>query len=189
LTFDDGPNPAVTPALLDLLDRYQAKATFFLIGKWIGPAAALAKEISARGHTIGNHTQTHRALVWRSRSIITEELQRCAEAIEAATALTSHWMRPPFGFRGPLLDGVARKRGERVAMWSALAYDWKPQPAARVIERLRGVRGGDIVLLHDGDPHLPDGDRHHTVSALEHWLPRWQEAGIRFVTLDAIGEK
>ena len=69
-------------------------------------------------------------------------------------------------------------------MWSASAHDWDVQPAERVIRRLRSVRGGDIVLMHDGDHRMPEGDRRHTVAALEYWLPRWKDAGLRFVTLD-----
>ena len=71
-------------------------------------------------------------------------------------------------------------------MWSAMAYDWKPQPAERVIKRLRGARGGDIVLLHDADHRQPQSDRSHTVAALEYWLPRWNDSGIRFVSVDEV---
>ncbi len=185
LTFDDGPNPAVTPALLDLLDRHRTKATFFLIGAWVSQAPVLAKEIAARGHSVGNHTETHPALALRSAQRITNELDRCDEAIESATGTKPRWMRPPFGFRSPLLDGIVRKRGGAgVVMWSAWARDWKPQPAGPVIERLRRARGGDIVLLHDGDHRVINGDRGHTVATLEYWVPRWKDSGIRFVTLD-----
>jgi len=187
LTFDDGPNPSATPALLDLLGRHEVKATFFLIGEHVKAAAVLAKEIAARGHTIGNHTQTHPALTFLPPSRIADELDRCDDAIEAATGARPRWMRPPFGFRSPLLDGIVRKRGAGVVMWSVLARDWKPQPAEPVIRRLRRTRGGDIVLLHDGDHRAMNADRRHTVAALEHWLPRWKDAGIRFVTLDELG--
>ena len=185
LTFDDGPNPAATPLLLDLLDRHNAHATFFLIGEHVRAFPALAKEIARRGHTIGNHTETHPALTFLSRRRIAEELDRCDDAIAAAIGQKSRWMRPPFGFRGPQLGGVVRSRGvAAVVMWSVWARDWKPQPARPVIQRLRRARGGDIVLLHDGDHRRLEGDRRHTVAALEYWLPRWKDAGMRFVTLD-----
>jgi peptidoglycan/xylan/chitin deacetylase (PgdA/CDA1 family) len=71
-----------------------------------------------------------------------------------------------------------------VAVWPAWARDWKPQPAGLVIERLRGARGGDIVLLRDRDHRVISGDRRHAVAALEYWLPQWKDSGIRFVTLD-----
>ena len=189
LTFDDGPNPAATPALLDLLDKDDARATFFLIGQHVRAFPALAREIAARGHAIGNHTETHPSLIFLSRAKLREELNRCREAILSAVGGTEpRWMRPPFGFRGPQLDAVVRELGySGVAMWSKWAWDWKPQPAERVIHRLRRVIGGDIVLLHDGDHRLLEGDRRHTVAAIAHWLPRWKDAGMRFVTLDAIG--
>jgi peptidoglycan/xylan/chitin deacetylase (PgdA/CDA1 family) len=187
LTFDDGPNPVVTPGLLDLLDRHGVKATFFLIGEWVRAAPLLAAEIASRGHTVGNHTNSHPALTFLSPTRIAEELKRCDDAIETATGHKPRWMRPPFGFRSPLLGGIVQKRGDRgVVMWSQWARDWKPQPVERVTRRLRGVRGGDIVLLHDGDHRVPNGDRSHTVAALEHWLPRWKDAGFKFAALDVM---
>ncbi len=190
LTFDDGPNPAVTPQLLDLLSRHNVRANFFLIGKFVRACPGLTAEIAARGHAIGNHTETHPNLMWLSPRRIAEELQRCNEAIAAATGREARWMRPPYGFRGPQLAGVVRRLGGAgVMMWSAMARDWKPQPAEPVIERLRRARGGDIVLLHDGDHRRLGGDRQHTVTALEFWLPRWKDAGIRLVALDAVNRQ
>jgi peptidoglycan/xylan/chitin deacetylase (PgdA/CDA1 family) len=185
LTFDDGPNPKITPQLLDLLDRHKVHATFFLIGKHVRAFPAIAKEIAERGHTVGNHTETHPKLTFLSSPRIDQELDRCDAAIAEATGNVPRWMRPPFGFRGPQLDAVVRRHGGAgVVMWSAFAWDWKPQPAERVIERLRGARGSDIVLLHDGDHKVLEGDRRHTLIAVEHWLPRWMDAGIRLVNLD-----
>jgi len=185
LTFDDGPNPAATPALLDLLDAHDARATFFLIGRHVRAFPALAREVAARGHAIGNHTETHPNLIFLPAQKLREELERCREAIASATGRELRWMRPPFGFRGPQLGGVVCALGySGVAMWSKWAWDWKPQPAEPVIRRLRRVSGGDIVLLHDGDHRVLEGDRRHTIAALEHWLPRWKDAGMRFVTLD-----
>jgi peptidoglycan/xylan/chitin deacetylase (PgdA/CDA1 family) len=187
LTFDDGPNPALTPSILKLLERYEVKATFFLIGKWAAAAPQLVKDIASAGHTIGNHTDTHPALAFCSPSRIRVELDRCDEYIEAATGKRTRWMRPPYGFRGPQLGAAVRKVGAAgVVMWSAMARDWKPQAAESVIERLRPVQGGDIVLLHDGDPQVAGADRRHTALALNYWIPRWQEAGLRFVALDEI---
>jgi peptidoglycan-N-acetylglucosamine deacetylase len=187
LTFDDGPNPALTASLLELLHRNSVRATFFLIGKWAAAAPTLTAEIARAGHTIGNHTNTHPVLSFCSPRRISTELDRCDEAIEVATGKKPRWMRPPYGFRGPQLAGAVRKRGSAgVVMWSAMARDWKPQAAETVIERLRGVEGGDIVLLHDGDPHAANADRRHTALALEYWIPRWKDAGMRFTTLDEI---
>lgn len=185
LTFDDGPNPVITPQLLELLDRYDARATFFLMGRHVRAFPALASEIAARGHAIGNHTETHPKLTFLSSQRIGDELDSCREAIARATGRGARWMRPPFGFRGPQLDAVVRRCGfAGVVMWSIWTWDWKPQPAEPVIRRLRRAGGGDIVLLHDGDYRELEADRRHTVAALEYWLPRWKDAGIHFVTAD-----
>lgn len=190
LTFDDGPNPSITPMLLDLLERHKIHASFFLIGRHVRAFPALAKEIAVRGHSIGNHTDTHPKLTFLSPRRIKRELSRCDEAIEKATGFKTHWMRPPYGFRGPQLAPILRRRGDAdVVMWSIWARDWRPQPPEPVINRLRRAQGGDIVLLHDGDHRVLQGDRLHTVAALAHWLPRWKDAGLRFITLDELKRK
>lgn len=189
LTFDDGPNPAVTPSLLDMLDRHGAKATFFVIGRYTAAEPALVREIGARGHAIGNHTQTHPNLAFCSPAAIQRELGQCDEAVAGIMGKQPFWMRPPFGARSPALGGIVRQRGGAgVVMWSKWALDWKSQAAAPVIRRLAAVRGGDIVLLHDGDHRVARGDRQHTVAALAYWLPRWKDAGLGFVTLDGLAK-
>jgi len=191
LTFDDGPNPAVTPRLLDLLDRYSVPATFFVIGKFVRECPGLVQEMSACGHLVGNHTDTHANLIFQSRAAIQDELLRCQVAIAAAMAGTPRWMRPPYGYRSPLLGGEILRAGMRgVVMWSKICWDWKPQPPQRLIERLASVARvgrphGDVVVLHDGDHRALGGDRHHVVAALEHWLPRWRDAGNEFVTIES----
>jgi peptidoglycan/xylan/chitin deacetylase (PgdA/CDA1 family) len=187
LTFDDGPNPSVTPALLDLLDDHGAKATFFLIGRYAAAEPGLVRELAGRGHAIGNHTHTHPNLAFLSPAALQAQLQQCDEAIANIVGRPSLWMRPPFGARSPILNSIVRRRGGAgVVMWSKWGRDWAPQPSGRVIQRLARVEGGDILLLHDGDHRVARGDRRHTVEALAHWLPRWKNAGLRFVTLDGL---
>jgi peptidoglycan/xylan/chitin deacetylase (PgdA/CDA1 family) len=125
LTFDDGPNPAVTPRLLELFDRYSVQATFFLIGKFARACPELVREIVARGHLIGNHTDTHASLIFQSRSEIRGELAHCQDAIASATvAEPPRWMRPPYGYRSPLLRGEIRRAGmQGVVMWSKICWD------------------------------------------------------------------
>ncbi len=205
LTFDDGPNPAVTPDLLVLLERHAVSATFFLVGRFARACPELVREIVARGHMIGNHTETHANLVPLSRKRIEDELQRCQASISMALARefanAQTWMRPPFGFRGPQLAAVVRRAGLRgIAMWSRNCYDWKPQPPAKLIARLarvttsgsaktagcgRANSEAEIILLHDGDFRRLGSDRRHVLVALEYWLPRWRDAGIEFVTVDS----
>jgi len=147
LTFDDGPNPAHTPQFLKLLERYGAPATFFLVGRFARSCPELVREIADRGHSIGNHTETHANLAWLPAWRIEEELQACQDSILRALGFERDaapiLMRPPFGYRGPQLWSAVRHVGLRgVAMWSLKSYDWKLQPPARLIERLRRVGEG-----------------------------------------------
>ena len=135
-----------------MLEQNSVRATFFVIGKLVRAFPELAVEIVARGHTIANHTETHPRLISSGAASVREELLRCREAIAVGDLARHRWMRPPFGFRGPNLDSVVREmgfggRGDVVALGLGL------EAAARRTgdPRLRRVRGGDIVLLHDGD--------------------------------------
>jgi len=187
LTFDDGPNPRATPRLLDVLARHDVPATFFVMGRHARGWPKITAEIAARGHAIGNHTETHPNLIFLSPHQIVDELKRCRDAVAEATGRQTTYVRPPFGFRSPWFAAAARTtKHNDVIMWSRWAWDWKVQPAAPVIKRLRQVRGGDIVLLHDADHRILEGDRTHTVEAVAHWLPRWKDAGLGFTTLDAM---
>jgi peptidoglycan/xylan/chitin deacetylase (PgdA/CDA1 family) len=153
LTFDDGPNPRITPKLLDLLDRYKARATFFY-------------------------------------------------SIIAATGAPPRWLRPPFGTRNPWVVPVARELNQRVVMWTLIPGDWRATSSEWLIPRIEpiatraqrnlsaagaaggGATTGDILCLHDGSHRQLNADRLPTLAALEHWLPRWRDLGLEFVTID-----
>jgi peptidoglycan/xylan/chitin deacetylase (PgdA/CDA1 family) len=211
LTFDDGPNPAVTPQLLRLLARHGVKATFFLIGRHVRANASLAGEIVSAGHSVGNHTLSHVNLMRSSTRTARRELDLCSEEIAAACGARPRLLRPPYGLRRPGLKRIAAAVGlDWIVMWSRHAWDWRPQDHAKVSLRLQAVRGGDVVLLHDGcsrpfravgrasavrggevaPPHggLPEAapDQSHTVLALAEQLPRWIDQGYRFVTIDQL---
>src|SRR5215467_8545619 len=94
ITFDDGPNPAVTPKLLDLLDRYEVKATFFVSGRFVRECGALTREIADRGHLLANHTETHPNLFWLTPSAVRQELERCQDALHEATGDVAKYFRP-----------------------------------------------------------------------------------------------
>jgi len=200
LTFDDGPNPSITPKLLDLLDRHHAKATFFVIGKFIRECPALVKETAARGHVVGNHTNTHPNLFFCGTQETQEELRCCSDAIQQVTWAEPKLFRPPFGYRSPWLSEIVHQQGLRTVMWTLLPGDWRRKPVEWLIPRLAPIAqhaqeisrndkarddtpGGDILCLHDGNFRQQNGDRANTLAALEHWLPRWRDLGLEFVTI------
>jgi len=185
LTFDDGPNPAATPRLLDILDRHAARATFFLIGRWVQACSPIVREIAARGHAIANHTNTHPNLLFLSRPRIVGELMACQAAIEGAAGVRPALMRPPWGARGPQLWSAVEESGLRqVVTWTVLGRDWTAHGKQKLNERLGQVQGGDVVVLHDGYHRTLGADRGDTLRALEYWLPRWKDAGLACVGLE-----
>ncbi len=152
ITIDDGPDPAVTPRVLDVLDEHQARATFFCIGELVERHSELAREIVNRGHTIENHSQRHlhRFSVLGPRAIATE-IERAQETIERVTGRRPQFFRAPAGLRNPFLDPVLARMGLRLASWTRRGFDTVNPDASVVFERLtRKLRGGDILLLHDG---------------------------------------
>jgi peptidoglycan/xylan/chitin deacetylase (PgdA/CDA1 family) len=177
----------MTPQLLDLLEQYDARGTFFLIGRHVRACPALTAEIATRGHGIGNHTDTHPNLLWQSRRRILDELERCNASIADATGQRPRIMRPPWGYRPPQVYAAARDAGfGRPVLWSRSARDWTPQQSSQVICRLGGIHDGDIVLLHDGFHAAIGADRRHTVRALEYWLPRWKAEGLACISIGGV---
>jgi len=200
ITFDDGPNPAITPQLLNLLDRYNAKATFFVVGKFVRESPALTKEIVARGHLLGNHTDSHPNLFFCGPQETRDELIRGSEAIHQAAWLDPRWFRPPFGFRSPWLGEIVHRQNMRTVMWSLIPGDWRNKSADWLTGRMQPIADrarrklppgsgygggllGDILCLHDGYHAANNADRTRTLAALEYWLPRWRDLGLEFVTI------
>jgi peptidoglycan/xylan/chitin deacetylase (PgdA/CDA1 family) len=160
ITIDDGPDPAVTPKVLDLLDQHGAKATFFCIGELVEQHASLAREIVRRGHTIENHSQhhLHRFSVMGPAGM-RAEVARAQDAIEAVTGQRPRFFRAPAGLRSPFLEPVLAPLGLRLASWTRRGFDTvNPDPAVVYRRLTRDLRGGDILLLHDGHAaHTPSG--------------------------------
>ncbi len=201
ITFDDGPNPAITPKLLELLERHNAKATFFVVGRYARECPSLLKEIHSRGHVLGNHTDTHPNLFFCSPQETRHELNRCREAILSVTWEAPRWFRPPFGYRSPWLGAIVHEMNMRMVMWSLLPGDWRLKPVEWLTERMQPIatnaedfktqtavapkqEGGDILCLHDGNYLHQNGDRSRTLAALEYWLPRWRDLDLEFVTMN-----
>lgn len=152
LTFDDGPDPEVTPRVLDALDARAMKATFFVVGERALRHPALVAEIVGRGHAVENHSHRHStAFGWYGLRRLQRELAAAQAAIGVAAGMAPVFFRAPFGVRNPLLDPVLARFGLRYVSWTRRAFDTVARDPVRVATKLaRGLAAGDILLLHDG---------------------------------------
>jgi len=190
LTYDDGPNDPHTLRLLEVLAKHDVRATFFLIGRYAQQRPDIAREVIRLGHIVGNHTFTHPLLIFKNDADIREELQQCRQSLLDAVGGHSNLFRPPFGGRRPGTLRIAREMGLEPIMWNVTGYDWNAPPAA-VIERKisNRLRGGDVILLHDGGHKQMGADRSQTVLATEHLISRYKGEGYEFVTIPKMMER
>jgi peptidoglycan-N-acetylglucosamine deacetylase len=167
LTFDDGPDPRVTPMILDILARHGVKATFFVIGAWVERHRDLLRRMHEQGHVIGNHTfHHHRAGAFYRGRYWDDEIHRAEEAIEDALGVTPALFRPPMGIRTLHQSAALRRRGYRVVTWTRSARDGLNSSEARV-ERLADIaRAGDLLALHDGSDRPSAAGKIATAAAL-----------------------
>jgi peptidoglycan/xylan/chitin deacetylase (PgdA/CDA1 family) len=185
LTFDDGPSES-TPALLELLAEYDAKATFFMCGHNVRRYREIAKEVSAAGHEIGNHTDSHAALYFKSPEFIYRELALAQQSIHQITKVTPTFFRPPYGVRWPGLGSVQERLHLTGVMWTAIARDWK-WPASRISRLLlKKAANGAIFCLHDGRELERAPDIRATLEAVEFVLPILKERGFSLETVTGI---
>jgi peptidoglycan/xylan/chitin deacetylase (PgdA/CDA1 family) len=194
LSYDDGPNPKWTPKLMELLDRYDAKATFFLIGRWAGLEPGLIRELVAAGHAIGNHTHTHPTIPLLRAGELREELKKCRGAVEDAgetfsTIDGAALFRPPYGRRRPGSLRTLREDGYVPVTWSVTCYDWREKESGEQFgHRAMKAKDGDIILLHDGFDREPAYDRSRSLEATRMALEHHTARGARFVTVpDLVG--
>ncbi len=184
LTFDDGPNDPHTLNLLEVLSKHEVRATFFLIGGYVRQRPDIVQEIANQGHMIGNHTFTHPSLIWKTSSRVRKEIQQCRDAITDAVGEHSDLFRPPWGTRRPGVFQIVRRLGLQPVMWNVTGYDWDA-PSAEYIEQkvTAKIRGGDVVLLHDGSHAAFGTDRSQTVAAVDKLLTRYKAEGYESVTI------
>jgi peptidoglycan/xylan/chitin deacetylase (PgdA/CDA1 family) len=179
LTFDDGPSES-TPALLELLARHGAPATFFQCGANVRRLPEIAREVAAAGHEIGNHTDTHSKLYLKSSGFIYRELAAAEETIVQVTGTRPRFFRAPYGARWFGLRDAQRRLGLMGVMWTTIALDWE-WPAARVARRLlNGAGNGAIFCLHDGRRLETRPDIRVTLEAVREVLPKLIESGFHF---------
>lgn len=184
LTYDDGPNDPHTLRLLEVLAKHNVRATFFLIGRYVRQRPEIASEVAKAGHVIGNHSCTHPLLIFKSASETRQELLDCRSAIAEAVGEHSNLFRPPFGGRRPATLRIARELGLVPVMWNVGSHDWDAPSAAAIEEKVaKQIRGGDVILLHDGGHQQMGADRAQTVLATDHLIERYKSEGFEFVTI------
>ena len=181
LTFDDGPNPVATEAILDTLAAEGVPAAFFMVGEHVRRFPVTARRVAEAGHEIGNHTQHHVKLHRLGPERIRAELERAHEAITAATGRVPRTFRAPHGYRNPFVGPAVRRLGYTLFGWSFGVWDSNRPPAEEIRRRVRAkLAPGAIVLLHDGDGYDPTGDRRPTAEALPGIIRDARAAGCEF---------
>jgi peptidoglycan/xylan/chitin deacetylase (PgdA/CDA1 family) len=189
-TYDDGPNDPHTFHLLEVLSRHEVKATFFLIGRFVQQRPDIAREIVNAGHIVGNHTFTHSSLIFKSEAEVRKEIADCRSALEDAIGQHSNLFRPPFGGRRPAVLRIVRELNLEPVMWNVTGYDWNAPPAAQIEAKCaKQIRGGDVILLHDGGHRGMGADRSQTVIATDHLISQYKQAFYEFPTIPKMMEQ
>jgi len=174
ITFDAAWGSDSTAAILDLLDQYHAKSTFFLVGYWVDSNPDMVIEIVARGHEIGNHSNTHAHMSKLSQQDILAELANDNQKINALVDQEIFLFRPPYGEWDENLVSVAREAGFEVIQWDVDSLDWKGLSADEILQRVKQrIQNGSIVLFHNNSDHILDG--------LEAVLKKLSSDGYEFV--------
>ena len=186
LTFDDGPDPEITPRVLDLLDAAGARGTFFCIATRARQQAALCREIVKRGHSVENHSFGHRSVSFPMLGIggFRREIAQAQAAIADVTGRAPRFFRAPAGLRNPLLDPVLHELGLTLASWTRRGFDTREADARRITRRLvERIAAGDILLLHDGRGARCTNGEYVVLEALPAVLGAIRERGLVPVSL------
>ncbi|MHC5019699.1 MAG: polysaccharide deacetylase family protein [Planctomycetota bacterium] len=180
LTFDDGPDPEVTPQVLALLRRRGVQATFFCIGRKAEANPGLLRAMAEDGHLVENHSYGHSNLFCMQPPwVLGRDIDRAQQALRLGGG-SPRYFRAPAGLRNPWLDGVLQKRGLDLVSWSRRGYDTNTGDPDRILERLcRDLRGGEVLLLHDGSSARDSTGRPVVLSVLPRLLERLDAAGLR----------
>lgn len=180
ITFDDGPNPNFTPEILKLLQTYNAKATFFYIGKQVEKHPELIKSIIEQGHTIGNHSYTHSKFFdFYGKQRVIEEVQKTDAVVLAITGKKTTLFRPPYGVTNPAIAKAIKQTNHKVIGWNIRSLDTLKTNEDAILKRItKNIKPGSVILLHDTQAI--------TVSVLEQLLLFLQINGYQSITIDAI---
>jgi peptidoglycan/xylan/chitin deacetylase (PgdA/CDA1 family) len=181
LTFDDGPHPHGTPAVLEALAARGAVATFFLVGEQVERHPALAAEIAAAGHVVALHGHRHRCLLRVGPRALADDLRRATDTIASAAGALAPLYRPPYGIFSPAGLALTRRRGDAPWLWSRWGRDWRGDATPHsVAERAAGtLEAGDVLLLHDADHYGDPGCWRATAGAVPRILDAAEARGLR----------
>ncbi len=184
LTYDDGPNDPHTLRLMDVLARHNVHATLFLIGRYVQQRPDIVRDLVKAGHVVGNHTFTHPHLIVSSAIETRNQLEECQRAVQEATGESPRFFRPPFGGRRPATLRIVRSLGMEPIMWNVTSWDWRTPPAEQIVQTcMRQMRGGDVILMHDGSHVAMGADRSQTVIATDRLIEHYKQEGFEFVTV------
>lgn len=179
ISFDAAWGRANTEEILNILDRYGVKTTFFLVGFWAEKHPDLVAEIVARGHEIGNHSATHPHMASLSAGQIREELRRCSELVESITGKGTTLFRPPYGEYNDAVVRVSREEGYECVQWNVDSLDWKNLGRENMVRQCtKSVNPGDIVLFHN--------DSKYILEALPEILEYYTNAGYRIIKVSEL---
>lgn len=187
LTFDDGPDPVYTPLILDILKEKDVKATFFLIGDHVSKYPSIVERMHSEGHSIGNHTNSHRSLVPLSKAATYGEVMLAEEIIESITGEKPTLFRPPRGMYSKYARELLKEKRYTIALWDVSSQDWEETRHTDIVNNImRRVQPGSILLFHDSGNIVTTsgGDRSNTVRALPIVIDRLLEQGYGFITVD-----
>lgn len=181
LTFDDGPDPASTPAFLEALDRLGWKATFFMLGSMAAAAPGLAREVAAAGHEVALHGGTHHYHISRGPRWVADDLSRGYDQLAAVTGQHCTWHRPPYGVLSSGTLATCRRLGVRPVLWDAWGRDWRREatPTSVAADVAAELRGGSTVLLHDSDCTSAPGSWRSALGALEPLADHFEALGLQ----------
>lgn len=182
LTFDDGPHEQKTKQILNILDRFDVKATFFVVGENVNAHPDIVDDIIERGHEIGNHTHHHKYLYGKGRRCMELEIDLCDDELYNHSEYNAVTFRPPGGLYDANLMKICAERGYSMILWSIDTRDWEGKKASEIeAEIITNVRDGSIILMHD----FICGES-HTAEALESVIPKLKKLGYRFVTVSEL---
>ena len=189
LTFDDGPSLEWTPKILDVLNKYNVKATFFMIGEHVLKYPEVARRVALEGHEIGNHTFDHHVLIYYKPEELVEELKKAERAIQETTNQKTILFRPPKAWVTPTEKIIINKLGYKTILWSLNSKDWVNFDDKYIVRYLvHHIKPGDIILFHDsgGVFNTEGGSRKETVKAITRLIEKLKERGYRFVTVSEL---